>query len=311
MTDLAGRTVAVIGANGFLGAPLVDALLDRGANVRAFDRYSTGPRHRLPATVKVFQGDLLSRTSLAAAVAGAQDVFHFLSLTNPRVSSRDPMHDVTTNMTAGVELFSLCAANDVERVFFASSGGTVYGTAEPPHDEPCARNPVSPYGIGKVSLENYLRYFELEHGLKSVSLRISNPYGLGQKPRAKQGIIPIALRAARDGLALEQFGDGSMVRDYIYLPDLIDMVLRVWECHTQDTYNLGSGVGTPLSAVFDTVRQVTGLPLDITRVPCPPSFVQTSVLNTNRFLAEFDVPEPTSLEVGIAKTWDQVRSEVA
>jgi UDP-glucose 4-epimerase len=309
MTSQSARTVAVIGANGFLGAGLVDALLAQGARVHAFDRYSTPPRHQMNANVTLFQGDLLSRTSLGAAIAGTQDIFHFLSLTNPQLSAKDPMHDITTNVIAGVELFTMCAHAEAQRIFFASSGGTVYGTSAPPHREECARNPVSPYGIGKVSLENYLRFFEAQHGLESISLRISNPYGPGQKPRNTQGIIPIALRAARDGRRLTRFGDGSMTRDYIYAPDLIDMILRIWHAPTHHTYNLASGVGTALGTVFDTVEQVTGRRLDIVEVPSPPSFVHTSVLDTTRFVAQFGRPELTSLPTGIEATWKHITTE--
>jgi UDP-glucose 4-epimerase len=309
----ADRVVTVIGANGFLGAPLVDALLDRGAEVRAFDRYSTPPRHRIDRDVTVFQGDLLSRTSLAAAVDGSHDVLHFMSLTNPETSVRDPLHDVTTNLTAGVELFSLCAAKGVERVLFASSGGTVYGQSSSPSREDSPRNPVSPYGIGKAALEDYLHYFAVEHGLRSVALRISNPYGPGQKPRSTQGIIPIALRAARDGTQLRRLGDGSMIRDYVFQPDVVEMILRTWAADgaRQDAYNIGSGTGTSLSTVLKTVEHVTGRELDMFEVPPPSSFVHTSVLDTGRFVAEFGEVPLTTLAEGVERTWEHIRAEPA
>ncbi|MGX5694224.1 NAD-dependent epimerase/dehydratase family protein [Dermacoccus abyssi] len=306
---MAVRSVAVIGANGFLGAPLVDALLAQGAKVHTFDRYSTPPRHQITNNVTVFQGDLLSRSSVAAAVADTDDVFHFLSLTDPQRSAKDPMLDIGTNVTAGVELFSMCAAAQVQRIFFASSGGTVYGTSPSPHTEDCARNPISPYGIGKASLENYLRFFEAQHGLESVSLRISNPYGPSQKPRATQGIIPMALRAARDGQPLKRFGDGSMTRDYLYAPDLIEMVLEVWHRPQSAIYNLASGVGTTLSSVFDIVQEVTGARLELEEVLAPPSFVHTSVLDTSRYVAQFGEPKITPLREGVRATWERIRQE--
>ncbi|UOX93088.1 NAD-dependent epimerase/dehydratase family protein [Amycolatopsis sp. FBCC-B4732] len=309
MFDPLGRTVTVIGANGFLGTPLVNQLIRLGATVRAFDRYSTTPRHEMSENTTVFQGDLMSRSSLAAAVAGAQDVFHFLSVTSPRDSAHDPVIDIATNVTAGVELFSLCSDAGVERVLFASSGGTVYGTSAPPHGEECPRSPVSPHGIGKVSLENYLQYFHHQRGLPSVSLRISNPYGPGQKPRKLQGIIPIALRAARDGVVLPQFGDGSMVRDYLFVDDLMTMILNVWRGHRHDAYNLGSGTGTALHEVFEVIERVTGRTLLLRNEPSPPSFVRASVLDTSRYVEEFGDSRRTSLEDGIRRTWEAVRDE--
>lgn len=306
---MAARKVAVIGANGFLGAPLVDALLAQGADVHTFDRYSTWPRHLLPKNVTVFQGDLLSRTSLAAAVENVDDVFHFMSLTDPQRSAKDPLHDIATNVTASVELFALCAAAGTQRIFFASSGGTVYGTSAPPHSEACALNPVSPYGIGKASLESYLRFFEVQHGLESVTLRISNPYGPSQKPRSTQGIIPMALRAARDGQQLKQFGDGSMIRDYIYAQDLNQMLLEIWHRPMSRTYNLASGVGTTLTGVFDVVEQVTGARLDLEQVSTPPSFVHTSVLDTGRYITQFGEPKLTPLREGVEATWERIRQE--
>ncbi|MGL5830466.1 MAG: NAD-dependent epimerase/dehydratase family protein [Angustibacter sp.] len=311
MPDQNRRTVAVIGANGFLGALLVDALLDQGARVHAFDRYSTSPRHRVSADVTLFQGDLLSRTSLAAATSGVQDVFHFLSLTNPQLSARDPMHDISTNVVSGVELFSLCARANAQRIFFASSGGTVYGGSRPPHAETSPRLPLSPYGIGKVSLENYLQFFKIQHGLESVSLRISNPYGPGQKLRTSQGIIPLALRALRDGRRQQKFGDGSMIRDYIYAADLINMIIRIWHEPRYDTYNLASGDGTSLNSVFETIEQVTGQRLQVEEVPSPPSFVTTSVLDMTRYIDQFGYPALTPMSAGIAETWEYIRDEAA
>ncbi|MCE0537609.1 NAD-dependent epimerase/dehydratase family protein [Kineosporia rhizophila] len=303
------RRVAVIGANGFLGASLVDALLAQGARVNAFDRYSTPPRHRVTPDVTLYQGDLLEPGSLTEVVKGAHDVFHFTTLTGPQDSARDPMRDIATNVTAGVGLFSLCAEADVQRVFFASSGGTVYGTAPMPHTEERARNPISPYGIGKTSLENYLRFFEAQHGLESVSLRISNPYGPGQKPGTQQGIIPIALRAARDGLPLRRFGDGSMTRDYIYAPDLIDMVLRIWDRPKAHTYNLGAGAGTRLGEVLQLVQEVTGRELELEEVAVPMSFVHTSVLDVTRYHAHYGPPRLTPMREGIEATWERIRHE--
>lgn len=304
------RPSLVIGANGFLGSHLVDMLAREGAPVRAFDRFS-GPRRFVATDTEVVRGDVMNTADIGHALQGCADVFHMLSASTPATSAMDPTFDLRANVIPTVEMLRLCADSGVERVFFASSGGTVYGDSPAPTStEIDVLHPVSPYGIGKVAIEHYLDYFTTQTGLQSVVMRISNPYGARQSAKRAQGLIGIALRDVRDHGRVRRFGDGEMVRDYLHAEDLTAMILALNHGQPRHhVYNLGSGTGHSVNQVLDIVRQVTGVNFSVEHVSQPPTYVQSTVLDISRFVEEFGYPELRSLESGIASMWEEIRRD--
>ncbi len=301
---------AVVGANGFLGSHLVDALVQTGLDVTAFDRFSLEPSFHAEG-VRCITGDFLNRRDLEEAVAGQRYVFHFLSTTTPATAAGDPTLDIRTNIAQTVELLETCAAAGVERVFYASTGGAIYGDqGKSEYSEADRALPVSPYGIGKLTIEHYLEFFRRTHGLDYTVLRISNPYGTRQHPNRKQGLIPIALNNIARGVPVIQFGDGSMVRDYIYVEDMVRMILPLLDTETRyRIYNIGSGEGTSVAEILAALREVTGQDFEIDVRPVPPTFVQRVILDTARYRAEFDLPDHVDLPTGIARTYDEIRRQ--
>ena len=167
--------------------------------------------------------------------------------------------------------------------------------------------PVSPYAIGKQAIEGYLRYFRRTHGLESTTFRISNPYGPRQNPLKRQGVIPIFLRRVAEGQPLTVFGDGSMIRDYLYVADLAEMIAEVVTTGAQhDLYNLGSGVGTTISEVVRTIQQVVGREVPVEHLPRPATFVDHVVLGVERFESEFTTRATTDLATGVRRTWEEM-----
>lgn len=299
----------VVGANGFLGSHLVDALVSAGHTVRAFDRFSGDGKPAFDSSsVELVAGEFLSRTDLESAVDGQELVFHFLSTTTPATAETDPTLDVRTNVVQSIELLESCVQAGVEHFYFASTGGAIYGMqGKPTYAETDRALPVSPYGIGKLTIEHYLRYFNRMHGMASTVLRISNPYGPRQHPSKPQGIIPIALRKIHQGQNVVQFGDGTMVRDYVYVTDAVRMITRIVEAGgAHDLYNIGHGTGTSVTEIFEVLREVTGSHFGITQVEAPPTFVDRVVLDISRFAAQFGDFEFTSLRDGVEQTWQEM-----
>ncbi|WP_375387220.1 NAD-dependent epimerase/dehydratase family protein [uncultured Amnibacterium sp.] len=305
--------ILVVGANGFIGSHLVDALAAAGHEVTAFDRY----RSERPAFdvggARVLAGDFLSRADLEQAVAGQDVVFHFLSTTTPATAEGDPTFDLRTNVAQSVELLQLCVAASVQHFYFASTGGAVYGDqGKAQYVEDDRALPVSPYAIGKLTIENYLSYFRATHGLQATVLRISNPYGGRQKTNRVQGLIPIALRRVAAGEPVIRLGDGSMVRDYLYVGDLVEMITRmVGRVHAHTTYNLGSGTGHTVNEVLDTVRRVTGVDFDVVDRPKPATFVDEVVLGIGRYTGEFGAFAFTGLEEGVRRAHVAIGEQLA
>ncbi|TFD70098.1 NAD-dependent epimerase/dehydratase family protein [Cryobacterium sp. Hb1] len=301
----------VIGANGFVGSHLVDSLVDAGHDVSAFDRFSSTEPTFTAREVSIFRGEFLSRADLEEAVRGQDLVFHFLSTTSPATAESDPTLDIRTNIAQSVELLEACVSAGTKHFYFASTGGAIYGPqGKPIHDEQDRTLPVSPYAIGKLTIENYLRYFSVMHHLESTTLRISNPFGTRQRPNKRQGLIPIALRQIVLGRPVARFGSGSMVRDYLYVEDLVAMIARMVDTAPKfNTYNLGSGVGHSVTDVLSSLRRVTGSDFDIDERPVPATFVDSIVLDTARYRAEFgDIPL-TTLDEGVRRTYEEIREQ--
>ncbi len=299
----------VIGGNGFLGSHVVDALARRGHRVAAFDRFGVLNPQFVEPGVELISGDFLNAADLRAAVAGRDVVLHFLSTTDPATAEDDPTLDLRTNIMSSVQLFEVCASAEVGQVVFASTGGAIYGDQEKRvFREDDLTVPVSPYAIGKQAIEGYLRYFRRKRGLASTVFRISNPYGPRQNPAKRQGVIPIFLRRMAQGRPLVVYGDGSMVRDYVYVADMADMVAdAVTRGTTSDLYNLGSGVGTSLRDLVRCIADATGVEPEVHHAPAPPTFVDHVTLDTTRFMAEFGPRPMTHLTEGIRRTWDEIR----
>jgi UDP-glucose 4-epimerase len=306
----ADKATLVIGANGFLGSHLVDALCARGERLRAFDRFSSAPRFEDHPGIEKVIGDFLNRSDLQAAVAGCDAVYHFLSSSTPATSAGDLTYDIRTNVTPTIELLTMCAEANVRRFYFASSGGTVYGPAPRPvcrEDDPM--QPISPYGIGKATIESYLQYFRANTDLEPVVLRIGNPYGPRQMGRHAQGLIPIALRSIKEKGMVRQLGDGRMVRDYLHVEDLVAMIMNVSSCTPRhEVYNLGSGVGVSVADIFEIMGKVTGMRFEIQRQPQPTTFVERSVLDMTRYKQEWGEPPHRSLSAGIREVWQSFNS---
>lgn len=295
----------VIGANGFLGSHLVDTLSANGHAVTAFDRFSSGaPRFQAPASILV--GDFLSDQDLRAAVEGKDYVFHFLSTTTPASTVENPTLDVASNITQSVQLLSFCVGAGVKRFYFASTGGAIYGNQNlEVFSERAATLPVSPYAIAKQAVESYLRYYRAVHHLDSTVFRISNPYGPRQLASKGQGLIPMALARILAGKQVTQFGDGSMVRDYIYVDDLMARIMALVQAEQprHDTYNLGSGSGHTVAEVIEAIGSVAGRPYTLDILPAPATFVPKVILDTLRFDEEFGSLSITSLVEGLSLTY--------
>jgi UDP-glucose 4-epimerase len=301
----------VLGANGFIGSHLVDSLTDSGYEVRAFDRYpDTRTRFIKNDKVELFAGNFLNRNDLARAVKDVDYVFHFVSTTTPATSENDPLIDIETNIKMSVELFQECVKQGVKKVIFPSSGGSVYGKLADNANEETLAEPVSPYAIGKLTIEHYLRYFATKHGLEHVVYRIANPYGERQAVNAKQGVIPIFLSQIREGQPITVLGDGSMVRDYIYVKDVADMIVQSFEKTKASTYNLSSGTGVSLNELVQVIKKVIDVEFEVKyKENNMSTFAEKIVLDTSRFTKEFGIKPKVDLKEGIRITWDFVKQQ--
>lgn len=200
-------------------------------------------------------GEFSDRAALARAVDGAEHVFHLLGGSTPESSNKDPVADLVAGAVASLHLLEICRAAGVRKVVFVSSGGTVYGIpASTPIPEDAPTDPISAYGVSKLAIEKYLRLYRHLHGLDYAVLRVANPFGPWQDPDRRQGVVTALMQAALDGRPAEIWGDGRVVRDYLYVADVAEAIAdAAGYAGAHRVFNVGSGVGR---SVLDLVRDI-------------------------------------------------------
>ncbi len=238
----------VIGASGFIGSHLVDGLLEVGHLVRAVVRDGHGPglisKQALEASgLTLYTADMAEVEPLCQALAGADVVFHLANGSLPQSSNRDPARDVQINLLGGLNVLEAARQVGAGRLVLISSGGTVYGVPKQvPIPEDHATNPICSYGITKLALEKYVALYEQLHGLKGLVLRVANPYGERQRLDSAQGVVPAFMARALRNEPLEIWGDGSIVRDFLYISDVVRALLAVANYEgSERVFNIGSG----------------------------------------------------------------------
>ncbi|MDH4984421.1 NAD-dependent epimerase/dehydratase family protein [Aminobacter anthyllidis] len=297
----------VLGGCGFIGSHVVDSLLARDHSVAVFDRSPERFRPPLRGVDYMF-GDLSDRVALATALTGKDTVFHLVSTTFPGTANLDPQADVSGNLLGTLGLLETMNARGVGRLVYLSSGGTVYGRPErEPIPEEHPLRPINSYGIVKVAVEHYLSMFQTLHGLSSVAIRAANPFGPRQGHAGVQGAISTFLRRVRDREPIEIWGDGSVVRDYLYVADLSDLCVQAAGSEIAGALNAGSGVGRSLNEIVGAISRITGRRIDPVFRSARSVDVQRSVLDVSRANLTLGWTATTDFDAALAKTWDWIQ----
>jgi UDP-glucose 4-epimerase len=304
------KRALVTGGNGFIGAHLVDALLGAGYKVRVLDLF--GRRFgSMPQDVEWVRSDINTEYTIREAITGIDIVFHLAWTSIHETATREPLMDITSNLEPSVRLVDECHHAGVQRVVFLSSAGTVYGSAQySPVDEAHPTNPISAYGITKLATEKYLHLYHHLYGLDYVVLRPSVPYGPGQDPRKRQGAISVFLYRLSRGRPIEIWGDGSIVRDYFYVDDLITAILSAASSDTahERVFNIGGGRGYSLNELVQVIEQVTGRRAVVEYQAGRRFDVPAMVLDTSRAGTCLKWAPRVDLLEGVARTWKWVLS---
>jgi UDP-glucose 4-epimerase len=299
----------VTGGNGFIGGHLVRRLLQKEHEVRIYDR---GPDifRVVPREAEYVEGELGNHGLIREALEGVEVVYHFVSTTLPKTSNDDPIYDVRSNLVDTLQLLESCVTTGARKVIFASSGGTVYGSPKTipiPEDHPT--DPISSYGIIKLAVEKYLGLFCHLHGLDYAALRISNPYGPYQNPEGQQGAIGVFLHRILAERPITIWGDGSVVRDYLYIADLVDALeLAAGKEIQEKVLNVGSGRGVSLNGLISYMAEVVGEQPLVEYLPSRSLDVPVNVLNIGRAREGLAWEPRVELTEGIMRTWDWIRS---
>lgn len=302
---LMNQRCLVMGGSGFIGTNLCRALSGRVRTLKAFSNSPTDIEG-----VEWVQGDFLNNSDIVRAVEDVDVVFHLISTSTPASSNADPLADAQQNILQTLQLLEACRVKQVKRVIFISSGGTVYGDAKVlPTPESHPEQPICAYGVSKLAIEKYLYLYERLHGITAITLRVSNPYGPYQYAQKKQGVIGAFISKFLAGQPIEIWGDGSVVRDYVYIDDVIAALIKVSLYNGSfRTFNIGSGIGSSLNSIISTISEQVNEELDIVYKSSRALDVSKSVLDCTLAQRELCWSASHDLESGIGKTLSWFRS---
>ena len=294
----------VLGGAGFLGGHIAEVLHARGIAVRIFDRVAR--RGDLDSSIEWMEGDFGNRGDLSAAVAGCDTAVHLAATTLPKTSNDDPVHDLESNLLPSVRFLDVARDGGIRRVVFASSGGTVYGIPDrTPVPETHPTRPICSYGIHKLAIEQYLHLYHHLHGLEYCVLRLANPFGERQRTDASQGAVAVFLDKALKNDVITVWGDGSVVRDYVYVGDVARAFhLAITRREPSGTFNIGSGQGVSILELLAAIERLLGRPVGRRFVPARAFDVPTSVLDTTQAARVLGWSPTVSFDVGLRRMLD-------
>ena len=256
----------ITGGAGFIGSHLAEALLARGGRVRVFDNLSSGHRENLTACgarIEFVNGDIRNPAELAAAMQGVRYVYHEAALVSVFDSVERPQDNHDINISGTLNVLQAARAAGVQRLLIASSAATYGNNPELPKREEMCPEPESPYAIGKITGEYYLRVFSSLYGLETVSLRYFNVFGPRQDPRSVySGVISKFTDALAKGQVPTIFGDGGQTRDFVFVRDVVQanlLAMHSAKVGKGEVFNVGTGRPTSLLELLAALGDVFGV----------------------------------------------------
>jgi len=299
----------VTGGAGFIGSTLVDRLLAEGHSVEVVDNLSTGSLANLAEARATGAGrfhfhqiDVRSEDLVRLMQRRKPEVvYHLAAQADVRVSVKDPVFDADVNILGSLRVLEGARAAGTRKVVFASSGGTIYGdVSELPIKESAPKHPLSPYGVAKKSVGDYLFAYRELHGLEYTALALANVYGPRQDPNGEAGVVAIFAGKLLAGEPCLIYGDGKQTRDFVYVDDVVDAFSRAGERGSGLLCNIGTGQETSVNELYAAMAKNAGVKAPPIYAPARPGELQRSVLDPTRASIHLGWKPWTSLEEGTA-----------
>jgi len=305
------RRILVTGGAGFIGSHVADQLVAAGWEVTVVDNLSTGRREFVPGNARFFPYDLKSKETFALIRRLKPRVIcHHAAQMNVRLSVADPLKDARENILGSLNLFQAAAQAGVKKIIFASTGGAIYGDAAPrPNREADMPFPDCPYGVAKLAVEQYLRFYQQQYGIVAISLRYANVYGPRQNGLGEAGVVAIFIERF---LADEQpviNGDGLQTRDFVYVQDVVRANLLALDYPKAGIFNIGTGQETDVLTIYLKLQELTGSPLRPVHGPAKAGEQRRSVLDCHLARDLLGWQPETTLTTGLYHTVEAFREE--
>ena len=261
--------ILLLGAAGFIGTNLTIELAKKTEDeITLVDRSKAFFKPIVSMDLKnvhILEADLTVDMDFDSILKDQEVVYHLVSTTVPTTSNQHISQELVSNVIFSANLFEACIRCGVKKVVFVSSGGTVYGKeVDCPLKEKTATNPISSYGVQKITIEKLLYLYRYMYGLDYRIIRLANPYGPYQRPNGVLGAVTTFTYKALKGDEITVYGDGSVVRDFIYIDDAIRAIMKIVNGENKHrTFNLGCGYGTSIKQVLETIEKALGIKLNV------------------------------------------------
>jgi len=302
--------IIVTGASGFLGSYLVSALLSLDYKVCGIARTFPGLLCQSIVNNPNFlahTADITDINQILPVFNSADIVYHLACGSLPHTSNENPYQDVSNNINGSLNVLEASKLSSISKFIFVSSGGTVYGIPRlVPIPETHPTEPLCSYGITKLSIEKYIGLYNHLYGLKSIILRVANPYGERQRQNSAQGVVPIFMRRALQSQPLKIMGDGSIIRDFIYITDLISALLTLLTYNgSERIFNVGSGHGVSLLSLIDKIEILLDRSLKVEYVDTRNFDVPTNILSIDKARIHLGWSPKVTIEEGLRRLYEK------
>ena len=296
--------ILVTGGAGFIGSHIVDQFVQEGHRVSVIDDLSTGKRKQVHRKAVFYKLDVCGpKVEEVFKKERPLVIVHMAAQMNVRKSTEDPVFDAEVNIFGTLRLLELAVRHGARKILFASSGGTVYGEQEAfPASESHPTQPLSPYGISKLTCEYYLEYYRHVAGLKYVALRLANIYGPRQNADGEAGVVAIFTQHMLAGEQPRINGNGLQTRDYVYVGDVVEAVRAVFNQPVEGVFNVGTGIETTVNEIFTRLKELTNSECREIHGPEKKGEQMRSVLDASKLEKETDWAPGVSLSEGLDET---------
>lgn len=306
--------VLLLGAAGFIGTNLaIELAKDTKNTITLVDRkkeyFANILKHNF-SNIEIKESALNETSVFEDFLYGEDVVYHLVSTNVPTTSNQHITQAIQENVIFSSRLFDACVKCGVKKLVFVSSGGTVYGKeANCPLQENTPTNPITSYGVQKITIEKLLYLYNYMYGLDYRIIRLANPYGPYQRPNGVLGAVTTFTYKALKNEEITVYGDGTVVRDFIYIDDAIRAIKNIVNGENKHhTFNLGSGCGTSISDVLQTIEEALGVKLQINYKPGRRVDVPVNYLDISRYEYYYGKLNPISLHDGIIRTAEFLKS---
>lgn len=305
---MAELPILITGGAGFIGSNLVDALVARGKRVRVLDNFSAGKRSNVPddERVELIEGDVADQAVVRRAVKGCQAVVHLAAVASVQASVDDPIATHQSNLVGTLNVCEAMREEGVRRVVFASSAAIYGNNGEGTSiDEDTPKAPLTPYAADKLASEHYLDFYRRQHGLEPVIFRFFNIFGPRQDPSSPySGVISIFIERAQQGQPIAVFGDGEQTRDFLYVGDLVEILMQALDSAEIEAgaVNVGLNQATSLNQLLAAIGDVLGGLPPVSYQAARSGDIRHSRADNARLLQRFRLPTPpTDMRSGLAR----------